>query len=127
MTVHPTKTKLVPFRPPSSTAGKVSRAGRPGTFDFLGFTHDWARFLKGYWVVKLKAASNRFSRAVRSIDSWCRATGTGQLATTAELNEKLRGHYVSRWNWILAPTRFSRNCKMSTMKSPLIAQHKDVA
>ena len=39
LTVHPTKTKLVPFLPPPSPVRKVSLAVRPGTFDLLGFTH----------------------------------------------------------------------------------------
>jgi len=95
LTVHPTKTKLVPFRPPSSTARKVPHAERPGTFDLLGFTHYWARSLRGYWVVKLKTASDRFSRAVRSIDSWCRKHRHWSLPDQQQkLNEKLRGHYA---------------------------------
>src|SRR6201987_5307769 len=38
LTVHPTKTKLVPFCPPSSTTKdeSVTRATRSGTFDLLG-------------------------------------------------------------------------------------------
>ena len=72
LTVHPTKTKLVPFRPPSSpTKDDDGPDDRPGTFDLLGFTHYWAVSLKGYWVVKLKTASDRFTRAVRRIDQWC--------------------------------------------------------
>src|SRR5262249_19193115 len=64
-------------------------------FDFLGFTHYWGRSLRGYWVIELKTAADRFSRAVRSIDSWCRdnrhiAIGEQQQ----KLNEKLRGHYA---------------------------------
>jgi hypothetical protein len=95
LTVHPTKTKLVPFRPPSSTAEKVRRAERPGTFDLLGFTHYWARSQRGYWVVKLKTASDRFSRAVRSIDSWCRNHRHWSLSEQQQkLNEKVRGHYA---------------------------------
>ncbi len=97
LTVHPTKTKLVPFRPPPSTAGKRNGAGadRPGTFDLLGFTHYWGRSLKGYWVVKLKTAANRFSRAVRSIDSWCQANRHISIREQQQkLNEKLRGHYA---------------------------------
>jgi len=34
LTIHPDKTRLVAFGRPSGTQGK-----RPGTFDFLGFTH----------------------------------------------------------------------------------------
>ena len=47
LTVHPTKTKLVPFRPPSSTGRKDPPADRPGTFDLLGFTHYWDRSRRG--------------------------------------------------------------------------------
>lgn len=97
LTVHPTKTKLVPFRPPPSTA-RVRNGPpdeRPGTFDLLGFTHYWGRSLKGYWVVKLKTAANRFSRAVRSIDSWCQANRHIAIwEQQQKLNEKLRGHYA---------------------------------
>jgi group II intron reverse transcriptase/maturase len=97
LTIHPTKTKLVPFRPPPSPAGKRNGPGaeRPGTFDLLGFTHYWGRSLRGYWVVKLKTAANRFSRAVRSIDSWCQAHRHISLREQQQkLNEKLRGHYA---------------------------------
>ncbi|MEM1228858.1 MAG: group II intron reverse transcriptase/maturase, partial [Planctomycetota bacterium] len=74
LTVHPTKTKLVPFSPPSSkTKGRGGPDDRPGTFDFLGFTHFWAVSLKGNWVVKRKTAKDRFSRAVKSVDQWCRS------------------------------------------------------
>jgi RNA-directed DNA polymerase len=97
LTVHPTKTKLVPFRPPSSRTKDWtgSREDRPGTFDLLGFTHFWGRSLRGYWVVKLKTAADRFSRAVRSIDSWCRANRHISIREQQQkLNEKLRGHYA---------------------------------
>ena len=70
-------------------------ADRPGTFDLLGFTHYWGRSLRGYWVIKLKTAASRFSRAVRSIDSWCRANRHISLSEQQQkLNEKLRGHYA---------------------------------
>ena len=97
LTVHPTKTKLVPFRPPSSKTKDRNEppSDRPGTFDFLGFTHYWARSLRGYWVVKLKTASDRFSRAVRSMDSWCRVYRHLPIKEQQQkLNEKLRGHYA---------------------------------
>ena len=71
LTIHPTKSRLVPFRPSSPWAN--DDRGEPdepaGTFDLLGFTHYWARSRNGYWVVKLKTATDRFTRAVRSIDS----------------------------------------------------------
>lgn len=53
LTIHPDKTRLVNFRVPSLTAtGRDKPPVRPGTFDFLGFTHFWGRSRKGQWVVK---------------------------------------------------------------------------
>ncbi|HEU4384352.1 MAG TPA: group II intron reverse transcriptase/maturase [Anaeromyxobacteraceae bacterium] len=66
LTLHPTKTRLVPFRPPGPGGGE------PGTFDFLGFTHVWARSRKGRWVVKRKTARGRFNRALKRITAWCK-------------------------------------------------------
>jgi RNA-directed DNA polymerase len=97
LSVHPTKTRLVPFcRPPAKTADQSGPgAVRPGTFDLLGFTHYWGRSLRGYWVIKLKTAADRFSRSVRSIDQWCRDNRHLTLSEQQQkLNEKLRGHYA---------------------------------
>lgn len=97
LSVHPTKTKLVPFCPPS--ASTKDRNGppndRPGTFNLLGFTHYWAKSRRGYWVVKLKTAADRFSRAMRSIALWCRAyRHLSKREQQQKLNAKLRGHYA---------------------------------
>jgi RNA-directed DNA polymerase len=97
LTIHPTKTRLVPFRPSCRWAnddrGEPTEAA--GTFDLLGFTHFWARSRQGYWVIKQKTANDRFSRSVRSIDLWCQANRHRPLGEQqAKLNEKLRGHYV---------------------------------
>jgi len=94
LTIHPDKTQLVRFRAPSLTAsGRNKSAERPGTFDFLGFTHFWARSRRGQWVVKRKTASGRFSRAVRSIDDWCRQNRHQPIGQQQhKLNQKIRGH-----------------------------------
>ena len=97
LTIHPTKSRLVPFRPNSPWAN--DDRGKPvepaGTFDLLGFTHYWARSQRGYWIIKQKTATDRFSRAVRSIDSWCQANRHLPVKEQQQkLNEKLRGHYA---------------------------------
>ncbi|MBX9652808.1 group II intron reverse transcriptase/maturase [bacterium] len=96
LTVHPTKTKLVRFRPPSlRKEWNELPDDRPGTFDLLGFTHYWARSRNGYWVVKLKTAKDRFTRAVHSIDHWCRDNRHLSIPDQhKKLTEKLRGHYA---------------------------------
>ena len=57
---------------PGRDATAATRSDRPGTFDFLGFTHYWGRTLKGNWVVKRKTAKDRFSRSLKSMARWCR-------------------------------------------------------
>jgi group II intron reverse transcriptase/maturase len=95
LTVHPTKTRLVPFSSSSLTKDRGEPRERPGTFDLLGFTHFWSRSQRGYWIVKRKTASDRFSRALRSMDSWCQANRHLSLREQQQkLNEKLRGHYA---------------------------------
>ncbi len=47
LTIHPDKTRLVPFERPSNASKGTNSGARtpPGTFDLLGFTHFWARLL----------------------------------------------------------------------------------
>src|SRR3954467_4571187 len=72
LTLHPEKTRLVPFQGLRPGAPPGPRDGRPGTFDFLGFTHYWGRTLKGNWAVKRKTAGDRLNRSLTSVAGWCR-------------------------------------------------------
>jgi group II intron reverse transcriptase/maturase len=97
LTLHPDKTRLVPFRrPPSSQppAGP-SRATQPGTFDLLGFTHYWGRSWRGFWVVKRRTAQGRLSRTLRTIAPWCRLNRHQPLTEQHQtLVQQIRGHYA---------------------------------
>jgi len=86
--LHPEKTRLVAFHRPRTKGGP-----RPGTFDFLGFTHFWGRSRKRNWVVKRKTASSRFTRTLRHINRWCREHMHEPVKQQyAALCRKLRGH-----------------------------------
>jgi hypothetical protein len=97
LTIHPDKTRLVPFARPSS---RPARAGSealppPGSFDFLGFTHFWSRSKKGVWVVKRKTAGSRFQRALRKVAAWCRLNRHLPIGEQHQaLGQKLRGHFA---------------------------------
>lgn len=95
LTLHPEKTRLVEFRRPDqrpSSGG--SGAGKPGTFDLLGFTHFWALSRRGKWVVKRKTETGRFSRALWRIKDWCRHHRHQAIEQQHEtLAQKLRGHF----------------------------------
>ena len=97
LTLHPQKTRLIPFRRPPHKAGggKDSGTDRPGTFDLLGFTHYWGRTRRGGWAVMRQTASKRLSRAVRSIAQWCREHRHRPVCEQhATLSQKVRGHYA---------------------------------
>ncbi len=86
--LHPEKTRLVEFRRPSRSGGDP----KPETFDLLGFTHFWARSLKGAWVIFRKTAGDRFRRVVRKLDRWCRYNRHQPVAKQhGQLCAKLRG------------------------------------
>jgi group II intron reverse transcriptase/maturase len=91
LTIHPTKTALIRFRKPTSNT--ESDSGN-GTFDFLGFTHYWAKSRRGYWVIKRKTARKRLRRAMKSLWEWCREHRHWMLPEQyGMLCQKLRGHY----------------------------------
>lgn len=67
LSLHPDKTRLLPHQRPRTSSGKG-----PATFDFLGFTHYWARSRSGQWVPRVKTRTARLSRSITSIADWCR-------------------------------------------------------
>jgi RNA-directed DNA polymerase len=97
LTIHPDKTRRVPFERPSGASKGAHSGARtaPGTFDLLGFKHYWARSRKGTWVVKRKTSTSRFSRGLKALSDWCRINRhqpmRGQHRT---LSQELRGHFA---------------------------------
>jgi group II intron reverse transcriptase/maturase len=86
LTLHPEKTKLLPFRPPTGDRSSES-------YDFLGFTHFWSRSLQGRWVVKRQTAKKRLNRSLRRIGEWCKAHRHLPVrAQHAYLSQVVRGH-----------------------------------
>ena len=91
LTLHPDKTRLVPFRRPP--AGQASGKG-PGTFDFLGFSFYWGRARSGRWCMWCKTRHARLQRAKRSIAEWCRRHRHLPVKVQhAALTRRLQGHF----------------------------------
>ena len=95
LTLHPTKTRLVPFqRPPPRRPREAVPKERRGTFDFLGFTHYWGKSRKGNNVIKQQTAASRLRRAMETVADWCRRNSHRPLGEQhRELSRKLIGHY----------------------------------
>jgi group II intron reverse transcriptase/maturase len=89
--IHPEKSRLLSFGKPAS--GKEVTRG-DNTFDFLGFTHYWARTRRGYWVIKRKTARKKVRKTVQALWTWCRNNRHMDLAGQHRiLCSKLRGHF----------------------------------
>jgi RNA-directed DNA polymerase len=95
--LHEGKTRLVKFGRPDAESKENSGngSGKPETFDFLGFTHHWAKSRKGRWFVRRKTARKRLSRALKAVNQWSRKNRHRPLGELMqELGQKLRGHYA---------------------------------
>lgn len=128
------KTQLLSFRPPPQSEP------RPGerSFDFLGFSHYWARSRRGRWVVKQKTASSRIQRSLNAIKAYCRTHRHQALAVQQKaLSSKLLGHYAyfgragnyaallrlydqTRTTWVKWLGRRSQKARMSWVKAEQI-------
>lgn len=90
LTVHPEKTRLVRFVRP----GGNGEGPKPGSFDFLGFTHYWGRTRSGRWSIFRKTAKSRFARALSSLNRWLRSVRHFPIEVQVrQLGVKLRGHF----------------------------------
>jgi group II intron reverse transcriptase/maturase len=87
LTLHPDKTRLVEFKKPTDKVEK------PETFNFLGFTHYWAKSCNGHWVIKRKTAKDRLARSLKRLSVWLRKVRHEPIAEQhRQLCSKVRGH-----------------------------------
>jgi len=58
LSIHPEKSRLIEFVP--------NEKEKPPTFDFLGFTHYWAKSQKGYNVVKRRTSKKKMQKVLQN-------------------------------------------------------------
>lgn len=87
LTIHPEKTQLLKFYPGE---GKKAR-----TFDFLGFTHYWAKSKRGFWVVKRKTKREKVNKIFNALYSYCKTHRHLYVREQwLELCTKIKGYYA---------------------------------
>jgi len=92
LSLHPDKTRLLPFRRPPRRQG--SGQGEAATFDFLGFTFYWARARTGRWGMWCKTRSASLRRAIQSVYDWCRRHRHLPVQVQRQaLVRRVRGHF----------------------------------
>lgn len=91
--LEPTKTRLVEFGRFAEERTK-QRGEKPGTFDFLGFTHYCGHTAKGHFKVKRKTSGKKYRAKLKEMKAWLQRersrTKQGKLLQQAKL--KLEGH-----------------------------------
>ena len=93
--LHPDKTRLVDFRFRDRAPHEGEASTMATIFDFLGFTHVWARSRKGKALVQQQTAKARLARAIKAIDRQCRVMRHWPLREQHQrLCQMLRGHYA---------------------------------
>lgn len=91
LTLHPDKTRLLPYRRPPK--GQQHGKGR-ATFDFLGFTFYWARTRFGNWRMYGKTRRASLRRIHQSVYGWCRRHRHQPVrAQHQALTRRIQGHF----------------------------------
>lgn len=86
LTIHPDKSHLIQFVPES--------IGKTPTLDFLGFTHYWAKSLRGNWIVKRKTRRKKMHAIVQDMKDCCKYHKHEKVKDQSKLlSSKLRGLY----------------------------------
>jgi hypothetical protein len=94
--LHPDKTRLLRFEPPSKTKLRNELSTQRGrSFDLLGMTLYWNKSRRGRWVVTQKTAKARFRRGLRRLSLWCKDHRHDPVEEQhVALSRKLQGHYA---------------------------------
>ncbi len=119
LALHPEKTRLVEFGRYAQANRRARKAGKPETFDFLGFTHICGKSRNGHFQLWRKPSGKRRNRTLARIKEALRRRMHGDVLETGSwLGQVLRG-----WlNYYAVPTsykplkRFVERLKREWMK-----------
>lgn len=101
------KSKLLRFGRFAERDCREMNEGKPGVFDFLGFTHYCGHSRAGKFKLKRKTAKKKFRQKLNAMKAWLRSNLTTPIAELWQtLNRKLQGHYQyygvsDNWDYLL--------------------------
>ena len=92
--LHPEKTRLIEFGRFATERRRNRGAGRPETFDFLGFTHICGRTRKGKFIIRRHTMATRLRRKLGDIKTELRRRRHHRVHEVGNwLGKVVRGHY----------------------------------
>jgi RNA-directed DNA polymerase len=88
------KTRIVKFDRPNHH-DKGNKGGKPGTFNFLGFTHYWEKGRKGHYKVGRRTECKRLNKAVGKVKVWLQVNRNRIPLKDIwkRISQMLTGHY----------------------------------
>lgn len=90
LTLHPNKTRLLPFTKPRRGA----KGRGVGTFNFLGFTVYWRKSRNGHWVPGFKTCVDKLRSAIVRFAEYCRRHRHDPVRQQhAALSRRIDGHF----------------------------------
>ena len=92
--LHPDKTRLIGFGRKPENDWQWRGGGKPGTFDFLGFTHSCGRSRKGYFTVRRETAGKRMRAKLQAVKQQLRIRMHAPVAETGKwLKSVVQGYF----------------------------------
>jgi RNA-directed DNA polymerase len=92
--LHPDKTRLIAFGRKPENDWRRKGEGKPGTFDFLGFTHSCGRTRKGYFTVRRETAGKRMRSKLQAVKQQLRIRMHAPVAETGKwLRSVVQGYF----------------------------------
>ena len=89
------KTRIIEFGRYAEENAKNRGKRKPGTFDFLGFTHYCSKSQKGNFLMKVRTSGKRRKNSLKQMNAWLKKIRNRHKAKEIwkVLASKLRGHY----------------------------------
>jgi RNA-directed DNA polymerase len=89
------KTRIIEFGRYAEENAKKRGNNKPGTFNFLGFTHYCGKSRRGNFLMKVKTDKQRMRNKLKEMNQWLKANRNRTKAKEVwkTLGAKLRGHY----------------------------------
>jgi len=88
------KTKIIPFGGFAEKNSKLKGKGKPGTFEFLGFTHYCSQSKEGKFRVKRKTSGKKMRAKLKECKGWLKRNRTMNIHLIAKrLQRSLNGYF----------------------------------
>ncbi len=92
--LHPDKTRLIAFGERAARDHWMGRGGRPGSFNFLGFTHTCTRTRKGRFLIRRQTIARKMAAKLKEIKTELKRRCNHSVKTVGRwLSQVLRGYY----------------------------------